>query len=147
MRESKSAGAMLPSAGNRGNRHQAGRESLRTAGTLTLSSSEVDLKLPAFHSPHEARSVMNSSSRLVKDLATRISMHCPPAHNWETRRKDLQDSVRMTLVAGCDHRIPDQDMFRTCPVYEVRRLHRLSQNIAAAHMCTRTCSFSGATFH
>lgn len=55
---------------------------------------EAGLKLPGFISPHEARSVKNSSSRLVKEMAARISLHCPPAHNWQTRRKDLQHSVR-----------------------------------------------------
>eukprot|EP00892_Ulva_mutabilis_P005872 jgi/Ulvmu1/3657/UM017_0071.1 len=64
------------------------------------SSPDVGLKLPGFSSPHEARSVKNSNSRLVKDLAARIALHCPPAHNWQTRRRDLQDTVRTPAVTA-----------------------------------------------
>eukprot|EP00892_Ulva_mutabilis_P005870 jgi/Ulvmu1/3655/UM017_0069.1 len=72
-------------------------------------SPDVGLKLPGFSSPHEARSVKNSNSRLVKDLAARIALHCPPAHNWQTRRRDLQDTVReqmQSMPAECRRQMP-----------------------------------------
>lgn len=47
-----------------------------------------------YRSPHEAKSISGSNSRLVKGLAARIQLHCAPNHNWESRRKDLRDSVR-----------------------------------------------------
>jgi hypothetical protein len=52
-------------------------------------------RVPAFRSPHEAKSISCSNSRLIKGLAERIQLHCAPTHNWESRRKDLRDSVRV----------------------------------------------------
>lgn len=87
---------------------------------------DVGLKLPGFYSPHEARSVKNSNSRLVKDLADRIALHCPPAHNWQTRRRDLQESVSAlpasahitaegTLDVACWMWHPPCSFFLPCP--------------------------------
>ena len=51
-------------------------------------------RMQVYRSPHEAKSISGSNSRLIKGLSARIQLHCAPTHNWESRRKDLRDSVR-----------------------------------------------------
>lgn len=50
-------------------------------------------KLPLFQPPHMTHQFQHSGAKAVKELAHRISQHCPPAHNWDTRRQELQGSV------------------------------------------------------
>ena len=52
-------------------------------------------RLPLFQPPHLTPQFQHSGAKAVKELAHRISQHCPPAHNWDTRRQELQGAVGM----------------------------------------------------
>lgn len=89
--------------------HAAGRvapsPTTRQEPNSVSKKSASSVRMPMHRSPHEAKTISASNSRLIKGLSARIQLHCAPTHNWESRRKDLRDSVRVfllcSLMAAC----------------------------------------------
>jgi hypothetical protein len=54
--------------------------------------------LPVFQAPHQSHQLRNSGAKLVRDLTERIEQHCPPSHNWDFRRHELQISIGMCCL-------------------------------------------------
>lgn len=74
--------------------HDDGRDTRGQKPDANAKKSNMPIRMQKYRSPHEARSISGSNSRLIKGLAARIQLHCAPTHNWESRRKDLRASVR-----------------------------------------------------
>jgi hypothetical protein len=46
--------------------------------------------LPDFWGPDQSQQLRYSKAKPVRDIIERIKQHCPPSHNWEVRRRELQ---------------------------------------------------------
>jgi hypothetical protein len=75
----------------------------RKAPRFTQAKTPASVRIPVYRSPHKAKSISGSTSKVIKGLAARIALHCEPSHNWESRRKDLQESVSVMLLAPVCH--------------------------------------------
>ena len=50
-----------------------------------------------YRSPHESHRFKNSHADVMRRVAQNIAQFCPPAPNWDQRRRDLRDRVRALL--------------------------------------------------
>jgi hypothetical protein len=68
-----------------------------TVAGLSNGHARSSVRQVAYRSPHEAYSIQRSNAAVVRRVAERISHHCAPSHNWQTRRQELEDSIRAAL--------------------------------------------------